>query len=425
MLRRLRVGTAFASEELMRPGLETASVSVRRSSVVRDERGAVAVLFAISMVVLFGIVALAGDASLFSEKRNRLSAAADGAAIMAAIEVQRNPSVTNPDLKNFADQVATTHGFAPANVTLNRPPSTGPYAGNSGYVEAILSETSATFFANVWGIRSSTPGARAVAGSSASPGCFITFDDTTLGGSALNASNCDVAIGGDLDTHNQTTITADNVGVTGGWNNRGSVQNIVLSVPPPGDPLALLPAMSDPGGTCTTPLNVSANMTIDPGKYCGFTFSGNNRTLTLNAGNYYITGPITASTPGKDVIITGTGVMIYIAPGGRFDLDSNFVDIDISAPTSGTYKGIAFFQDRANTADAILAKNNSSSDIGINGVMYFPNAHVEMKNNGLTGSPCGLFVGKSLEIKNNATYNVNNTCADFGGSPLQTVSLAE
>jgi hypothetical protein len=309
------------------------------------------------------------------------------------------------------------------NVTLNRPPATGPFAGNSAYVEAILSQTTPSFFGNAWGARSSTPTARAVAGSSASPGCFITFDDTVLGGSALNAANCDVAIGGDLDTHNQTTITADHVGVTGGWNNRGSVPNLFLSVPPPGDPLARLPAMSDPGGTCSAPVTVSSNMTINPGKYCGFTFTGNNRTLTLNAGHYYITGPITASSPGKDVIITGTGVMIYIAPGGSINLDSNFVDIDISAPTSGTYKGIAFFQDRANSADAILAKNNS--DITINGVMYFPNAHVEMKNNGLTGNPCGLFVGKSLEIKNNATFNLNNTCSDFGGSPIQTVSLAE
>jgi Flp pilus assembly protein TadG len=64
MLRRFCAGMTFASDVPMRPRLEAASMSVwpsRVNRVVRDEQGAVAILFALSIVVLFGIVALAGD----------------------------------------------------------------------------------------------------------------------------------------------------------------------------------------------------------------------------------------------------------------------------------------------------------------------------------------------------------------------------
>ena len=66
---------------------------------------------------------------------------------------------------------------------------------------------------------------------------------------------------------------------------------------------------------------------------------------------------------------------------------------------------------------------NNNSDITLNGAMYFPSANVTMKN--MAGNPCGPVVAKTVTLKDNASVNINNTCADFGGSPLKTISLAD
>jgi hypothetical protein len=401
-------------------------ITAGATRLARDERGQVVILAAATLIVMFGLAALAVDGSYMYNKRNRLGAAADAAAKMCAREVQRNPTVTNASLQNFANQEVAVHGFspgAPTSVTINHPPASGPFAGDSHYVEAILSEATSTFFGHALGWTSVSPGARAVAGATDSVYCFITFQTMGWGNNDnLTATHCSVADGGNLNLGNNTTISADNVDVTGTWNGTGTVSNLNLSAPYPTDPLANLPPPTDPGGSCTTPLNISANITIDPGKYCGWHFAGGN--LTLNSGIYYITGPIDDNNPGTNVTITGTGgVMIYLAPGASINFDSNFVTISLTGMSSGPYKGITFYQDRSNTNDAVLAKNNSN--ITLDGALYFPSAALTMKNNGLSANPCGLIVAKTVTVKNNATLSLDHTCGDFGGSLFQTISLAE
>ena len=158
-------------------------------------------------------------------------------------------------------------------------------------------------------------------------------------------------------------------------------------------------------------------------------------TLTLSGGAY-----ITADHGQEwrtDVNIVGSGVMIYLAPeikgvqpGGSIDLSaSNFVSMDLSAPISGTYSGILFFQDRNNSNPAEFMKNNG--DFAFSGASYFPKADVSFaKNNGagdfgagdFSGN-CNFFVAMNLDVKNNA--NINNNCGAFGGTPWKSVALAE
>jgi len=168
-------------------------------------------------------------------------------------------------------------------------------------------------------------------------------------------------------------------------------------------------------------------VTLNPGTYCGWTFSGNPiNDVTLNPGIYYMRGPIHANNGGTKVQFHGSGVMIYLAPGmspaASIDLGAtNDVHINLSAPTSGPYTGVVFYQDRANAAPAMFAKNNG--DFTLSGASYFPNSSVTIKNNLAWSGDCTLFVAKDLTTKNNA--NVNNHCDAFPGSPLLTVSLAE
>src|SRR5689334_14515823 len=144
----------------------------RRSQ--KSESGQILILTAVSMTVLLGIAALSIDASYMFDKRNRLYAAADAAAKTGAFEVQRNSGITIPQLQNFANQQVTAHGFNPGgstSVVVNHPPANGPFAGNLGYVEALVSEPTNTFFGRILGRTSMTPGARAVAGSANPTNC--------------------------------------------------------------------------------------------------------------------------------------------------------------------------------------------------------------------------------------------------------------
>jgi hypothetical protein len=232
-------------------------------------------------------------------------------------------------------------------------------------------------------------------------------------------------VGHDINLGNGSYIHADSVGYSHACSGCGSVTPDPVLSPVPADPLSMLTPPPDTGtvdSNCPNPKPISGNITLSGGHYCGWRFTDKGNTLTLNPGIYYMTGPIETSNPGRDANIVGSGVMIYLAPGASINLDANHVSINLSGYTADPYKGILFYQDRANTADADFAKNNG--DFTFSGASYFPSANLSIKNNlGWTGD-CVLFVAKGLEVKNNA--NISNDCGGFsGGTPLQSVALAE
>jgi Flp pilus assembly protein TadG len=410
-----------------------------------DDRGQILLLTALSMVALLAVSSLALDASYMYDKRNRLHASADAAAKSGAIEVRRNPSVTNGELQTFGNEQVTAHGFDPSTTTsvvINRPPATGPYAGNAGYVEAIVSEPTATFLGGILGMLSMTPGARAVAGTSSGPDCIITLapptatpESFTLGNSVLNMPGCSVANAGDMDTTNPNSeINAAGTGVTGGCLGNGcaGIDNMTTGAPSPTDPLAGLPAPANPGGCAPAPAPVGGVMNL-PVNACYSRIDVPNSASTLNfvgSGLVYVTGAITI---GENTLVNGTGIMIYLAgtastgpctaaaTAGCINV-GNGAEFHLSAQTSGPYNGILFFQDPANQLNAEFDGNNPIYDLS--GAMYFPNADVSFRNGMNATNDCMLFVARSLLI-NNGNGSFSNVCSSYGGSPIMTVSLAE
>jgi len=409
-------------------------VDVRpRGCALRSEEGSILMLTALSMVVLLGMLALAVDGSYMYTERNRMAAAADAAARAGAQEYRRDPA---SNLQAFANREVVRHGFNPAvdtTVTVNRPPSSGSFTANPNYVEVIVSRPTASFFArilsNVWATM--TPGARAVAGTSSGPNCIVILgtesDALELANNVVvNMPGCGIADAGGVDvggSANTRVITSGVSLAVGSCPDATIMPNCVPNSPPPTDPLATLPPLSDPGGTCSGPMTISGTVAITPGKYCGFTFQSGSW-LQMAAGNYYITGPITANNPGTVLKWTGTGVMVFLASAnGQVNLDSNKVNMELSAPVGGTYNGILFYQQRGNVRDAVLSKNNTN-DMRLSGAMYFPDAELSVKNNnGVVLNDCTLIVAKELEFNNNST--LTNGCAAYGGSPIRTVTLAE
>jgi hypothetical protein len=421
----------------------------QRECIVRraGELGQILLLTALSMTALLAMAALSVDASYMYDKRNRLHAAADAAAKSGAIEVRRNPSLAPSSLQTFGNQQVAAHGFdalTSATVVIRRcndaaATCSAPFAGSASAVEAIVSEPTSTFFGVVLGIIEMTPAARAVAGSSPSANCLITLappgavpPSMSIGNSVITMPGCSVANSGHLVTTNPNAdINAQSTGVTGSCLGSGcsNITDMSTAVPPPDDPLAGLAPPSSPGGCIPAPPPVGGTLNLPAGCYTRIIL-GNNDTLNLAPGLYYLTGPfITGNNPA----VNGTGVMFYFAgtaptgpctlaaPAGCIDI-ANRATFHLSAPTSGPYTGILFFQDRNNQLNASFSGNNPTYDLS--GAMYFPGADVDFRNGLGFTNDCTLFVARSLDI-DNGNGSFTNTCAAFGGSPILTVAITE
>jgi hypothetical protein len=391
-----------------------------RARPSHQDSGQILVLTSVSMIALMGIMALTLDASFMFEKRNRLHAAADAAAKSAAIEVVRNPSVAQASLEAFADQQVAAHGLVSsrqggtASVVINHPPTSGTFAGNAGYVEAIVSEVTSTFFAKIAGWTNMTPLATAVAGAGNPTSCMIINENLTIGNTTLNMNGCGVSVGGNLaGTNPNANISGTptpSVGVTGTCSGTCTgMGTLSTGVPLPDDPLAGLPVPSMPAGGCSP----GTAATLTPNR-CYSSIA--NTVTTLPAGIYYVTGPIDINN------LSGTGVMIFVAAGGGITSDNN-KELHLSAPTSGPYTGIAIFQDPGNSTNW-ETRNNFLLDV--TGAIYMPGTDVDIAN-ALTfvNTGCTLFIANSLTIRNGNGIVSNSNCAStFGGAAFLSASIA-
>jgi hypothetical protein len=197
---------------------------------------------------------------------------------------------------------------------------------------------------------------------------------------------------GALRATGNAKVRAESMAVTGGFTTSGnasfspSPQTGALPVP---DPLASLLAPSGESlpkfaaATCTG----NQAKTLVPGIYPKITASG-NCTLTLQAGLYVIAGG--GMSVSGNAKVTGMGVTLYNSasafpsPGGQagalgFTGNGN---VNLSAPTVGTYTGVVIFQDR--TIAMPMTVSGNASLRGMRGTIYGPLMPVVLSGNGTT-----------------------------------------
>jgi hypothetical protein len=139
--------------------------------------------------------------------------------------------------------------------------------------------------------------------------------------------------------------------------------------------------------------------------------------VTLQSGGLFvINGPVNAD----QATINGTGVTIYITgsgcPSTCPSLNFNKTVLDLTAPTSGTYNGVLFYQDPQNTNDPNFNKASSDS---LTGLIYFPTSHVNFNK---TGGGYVLLVFGAANFNSNT---MNFTGTNGGGGLIQQAVLAE
>jgi len=385
------------------------------------------------MAVLLGFVAFAVDMGIMLLEKRELQTAVDAAAIAGAAEVYGDWQTA---AQTDAKQNGVDHNSPGTTVAVHDGPSSGPQVGNKNYVEVIATRSTNTFFMNVFeelanhtGLGSMTVSARAVAGALPSPYCIYTLSSSPPGGmgislandASISASNCgilDNATGSQALFVQGGNVTARTIGVVGGEGGGGGTYAPAptTGINPVGDPLSFLTPPSNPGGCINLGLFGGSPPPFPPGCYSGLTIGGNVNVAFL-PGTYYITGPVNITTTGT---VSGSGVTFYFSPTGSFMQGGPpYSTLNLSAPTSGPYSGILFYQDPSNTGTMTLAGNSGT----MSGVLYLPAAQLNLV--GPSSSFNISVVAGSLSATGNYVFTLTPYLSPSGTTPLVVPVLTE
>lgn len=411
------------------------------------EAGQSILLVAFALTVLLGMMGLAVDFGYLRHTQTRLQSAADSAAIAGAGNVPLGAT----GVDTAANAAAATNGFtltttasgctpAVGEIAVNFPPCYLPAAqdpnnGKAGIVEAVLTQSTPTMFARIFGINSVNITARAEAIYDAHPNCVYSLDPSAKW-SFMNSgdtfiASCGVVVesssgfgsnggNGALKCAGSSgSLQVPIIAVNGGNTGCSVVSPPVYSslgaaaVPNPPDPLSYVtaPTAGSCGSTTSSPytgypgtgsganatgLVISGTATLNPGVYCGGIQLNSGASVTFGAGTYILSAATSNGsrkalglTINDGVTASGTGVTFYNTQGGQagqagqFDIEclTSSGSVSLSAPTSGSLKGILFYQDPTNTYDAVVEGQGGSTPTVLNGAIYLPG------NSGATSDP--------------------------------------
>lgn len=455
---------------------------------ISDEQASVLVITSLSMCVLLSVLGFTIDAGYFWLEQRSLQNAADAAALAEALEIRSCGSSTNCAAMQSAAQAALTEngitasttltgcsGTAGSGVTLmvNSPPcavASDPNVSKSNYAEAILSENVGTYFAALAGLKSVNISARAEAKQGLGP-CIYALDPTgaaiTILAGVIVHSRCPIVDESTSDDALSCVIGAflyaprisDSGGSEGLLCLATSTPETYVPEPNPRDPLGYLSAPSTANNGCGTSTGspyygsssavnilLGGNITFNPGVYCG----GINITaaiasnITFNPGTYILkdkTGLLGFTQGGLNITlnelssITGTGVTFYNeGPAGGFSVTEpvtggslvSLSNISLSAPTSGDYSGILFFQAHGVSSTAVFLANLLQNS-RLEGAIYIPDGDVSYGVSAIS-SAYNILVAKDIHLNVAVASTFGNNYSSLAdGSPLEgnNVSLVE
>ena len=407
-----------------------------------DRRGVSAVLTALIMPVMVGFIGLGIDVGVWYSNKRDLQSAADSAAVSAALTYSAHHNAASA--RQLAEGDAVRNGFNSVTgvATVNIPPATGPNVASADATEVILVEPQTLFFSSLFIGEPVNIRTRAVASAKVLPGnhCIVALDPSMDGavefsGTAEGAIDCGVASNSVSDSSvliaGSATLTADPVDSAGDILVQGSATLNTQTPPKLGgtvpDPYEDLTVPTSPAGCTFNNFSTSANnTTLSPGRYCNGIRLTNAANTTFAPGIYIIDRGEFRTTGNSSM--RGTGVTFILTGSGTNYANVDFAggtDVRFTAPTSGTYAGILFYQDRnaPSFQGASLITNSilGGSDADLVGAIYFPSQEVRFTGGADVGgaNSCLHLVARKVTITGNA--NIGSNCAGTGVNPISRV----
>jgi Flp pilus assembly protein TadG len=431
------------------------------------QRGQVLLLTTLILVPLFGMLGLVTDIGYMHYIKMSAQTAAQAAAEAAIIDFHATTggasfscggnvvcasspaactvSITTPvNSVEHGCMYAQANGFNTAgSVTYETGRSTTPPtasgAGTASYwVTFRVTQRVPQLFSAVLGNTSGLVTARSTAALMGATDCIYALDPAasgavSVGGTATLTSACGLLVNSNnscaISTNGTATLSApeyDVVGNTCTHNPLSPSPN--TGITPASDPLASLPVPASAPYTCDY-VNYNAsnwsNPTLNPGVYCGGIQVRNNN-YTLNAGTYILVGG-GLTTQNANSNISGSGVMIY----NTFDSTHSYSPIDIaatstvnlSAPNTGTYAGMLFFEDR--NAPASSDTYGGGATAVYQGTIYAKKAAITMHGNSSVSAAYTIIVANTISLVGTTGLNDNYSLLPGGASPIQKIAVVE
>lgn len=428
----------------------------------RDDRGQAVVIMGLALTGLLVVGGLGIDAGLEYVERRREQVAADAAAFAAAVSLVRNWNASDRSTlaRSAALDYATRNGYdnngTTNTVTVNIPPTSGAFTGNSDYAEVIITVNVRTAFIRILGPGYDTRQirGRAVGGIVTPPKRYaiVALSKTaspsfTLTGQAeVEAENMGILVNSSgspaLSTTSQTEIEASSGGidVVGTASASGQVNGTLRTgQPQQSDPLAYLTPPDGTGMTTYAAVNAtSGTTTLDPGIYPSISASG-NADVRLKAGTYVIKGggiSVSGNAKIEDDAPGDAGVFIYnacssfpssggscggasVSGNGRFKLEKT---------STGTYAGISFWQPCENTqAMSVVGggqqSDDSNGEFETSGTVYLPCAAVSVSGHGELEIEQGQLIALTVSAVGNSEIEVE--WESSSSQPNRTPALVE
>jgi hypothetical protein len=349
---------------------------VKRS---KRQAGQVLPLIALSLFALMGFGGVAVDVGFLEYRQQAQQNATDAAAAGGAEALLHAGCPNQTAATTAADLDASSNGFpagGSVTVTVQNPPTSGPYDGNNCTVYVQVSaENVPTFFEKLFGYKTATETTQAAASITAanqgtciyllSTNSWSSFNDATV-----DAPGCSIAINYSAD-FNGGTITSPSIGYAGPSPNMGGTdftQGSPAPMLPVADPCteiagcAYIAANAPPIAGCqgyNSPN--SGSVTLQPGCYSYMNLNG--AAITFAPGLYVLDGNFN----NNNSTITGSGVTMYVpagANGPNFDNQT----VTLTPPTSGNYTGVLYYQVPSNTSSI----NFNGPNVSLTGLIYAP-----------------------------------------------------
>jgi Flp pilus assembly protein TadG len=411
-----------------------------------DRRGNVIAITAACMPLIIGAAGLAVDTVQWTLWKRQLQRAADSAAMAAVFDRSSKSGATTTVAATVAHDV--TLNFNSARSMLANYPQVKygtDCPTNSGTMTNVTCVTlavqqrlpfSAMFMSAPPIITTTATAATISSGGAACIEALETGSTTAItftGSSEIDSPDCDVfsnSKGADSAVGTGSArVKANSIGSVGGiaQSNRFTVNSYKPYSPAMSDPFAgVTPAASEMIG-CTDEYNEDTVL-VAGGVNCFSSMKiGSNKTakpIPNNIGPIYISGGDATlqgnlSCTGCTIVLTNKSAA---SPIGSIKMNAG-VNLNMTPPTSGTYKGIAIYQDRrASDCNSCNNKINGNSSSIIQGALYFPNQELDYNGSGTTNAICTMFVARRIKFSGNSDVsNKFSKLANCGAYGMNTL----
>lgn len=142
-----------------------------------------------------------------------------------------------------------------------------------------------------------------------------------------------------------------------------------------------------------TPNISGGSITLQPGTYCGTTnLNANGATVVMQPGLYVIHNGDFNINNGR--VNASGGVTVFMSTNHTFKLNGG--SLDLRAPTSGTYAGLALYQRYGSGSSSLPSFDiQANQGIRIDGLVYLPQRHLQVNSDSnIRDASVQMIVGK-------------------------------